>query len=74
MFKKICLAQGTPDIDLFAPKVSHQISQYMSWILNPFNKGWDAFQISWNQIYTYAFPLFALVIEYCGKFNKAKLP
>lgn len=55
MFKKICLAQGTPDIDLFASKVSHQISQYTSWILDPFKKGWDTFQISWNQIYLYAF-------------------
>ena len=35
----------------------------MSWKLDPFKKGQDAFQISWNQIYPYAFPPFALIVR-----------
>ena len=38
-FRKICLAWGNPDIDLFATRVSHQIPQYMLWKLEPFSKG-----------------------------------
>ena len=61
VFKKIRLAHGTPDIDLFGSRVSHQIPQYMPWKLDPFSKVRDAFHISWNQICPYAFPPFALI-------------
>ena len=56
VFKKTCVALGTPDIDLFTWRVSHQTLQFMSWKLDPLSSGQDGFQISWNQIYTYAFP------------------
>ena len=31
VFKMICQASGTPDINLFASRISHQLPQYMSW-------------------------------------------
>ena len=61
VFKKISLAHGTPDKDLFGYRVSHQIPQYMLWKLDPFSKVRDAFHVSWNRICAYAFPPFALV-------------
>lgn len=58
-FKSICQARGTPDIDLFVSRISHQFLQYLSWKLNPFSRGQDAVQINWSQ--TSSFPLIALI-------------
>ena len=38
----------TPDIDLFASRVSHQVPNYVSWKLDPYSKGKDAFQMCWT--------------------------
>ena len=57
--KNICQARGTPDIDLFVSRISHQFLQYLSWKLNPFSRGQDAVQINWSQ--TSSFPLIALI-------------
>lgn len=55
------LARGTPVKNLFTTRISHQILQYMLWKLEPFSKGQDALQISWNQIYVNFFRLLALI-------------
>lgn len=47
VFKKIFPAQGTPETDLFASRVSHKNPQHMSWKLDPFIKVQDASKISW---------------------------
>ena len=40
----------TLDVDLSASRVSHQVPAYMLWELDPYSKGRNAFQISWNHI------------------------
>ena len=61
VFYQICQKRGTPSIDLFASRLSHQILRYMSWKLDPFSQGQDAFQISWKHLNAYAFPPFVLI-------------
>ena len=46
-FQKIVSDKWNIRYDLFALTVSHPFSQYMSWKINPFSGGRDAFQISW---------------------------
>ena len=50
--------KGTPEMDLFASRVSHQLPQYISWKIVPFSPGKDTFQISWAHKFVYSFPPF----------------
>ena len=45
--KKICKDFWIPDMDLFASRVSHQVSAYIAWKPDPNIKGIDAFQQLW---------------------------
>jgi len=67
IFQKICQARWTPSIDLFASRVSHQLPAYMSWKLDPFSKGRDAFQVQWTEMEGYAFPPFSLITRVLKK-------
>ena len=58
--QKICKYRGTPEIDL-ASRISHQLPTYISWKLDPYSQGRDAFQISWTNKKGYAFPPFCLI-------------
>ena len=53
VFSKICSQWGTPKIDLFASRVSHQIPAYFAWKLDPRSLGRDAFQASWTHLNSY---------------------
>ena len=47
-----------PSIDLFASKLNHQVSCYVSWKPDPRIVFIDAFTIaSWDKQFSYAFPL-----------------
>ena len=48
MFQNLCKSWWTPDIDLFASRVSHQVPAYVSWKLDPYSKGRDALQMCWT--------------------------
>ena len=43
VFQNFCKFWWTPDIDLFASRVSHQVPAYVSRKLDPYSKGRDAF-------------------------------
>ena len=47
IFRKLYQIRETQEMDLFASRVSHQLPMYMSWKIDPFSQGRDAFQISW---------------------------
>ena len=49
IFKKICKVFWTPDIDLFASIISHQVPANFAWKSDTFNKGTDAFQLSFEE-------------------------
>ena len=62
VFHKIVnLFKVTPEIDLFASALNHQVPKYISW--NPDQEAFaiDAFNISWANIKCYAFPPFSLI-------------
>ena len=56
VFQNLCKSWWTPDIDLFASRVSHQVPAYFSWKLDPYRKGRDAYQMRWTHTKGYAFP------------------
>ena len=41
IFQKICKYRGTPEIDLFASQISHQLPTYISWKLDLYSQGRD---------------------------------
>ena len=43
-FQRICQLRRTPEIDLFASRLSHQIKTYFSWRTDPLSQAADAFQ------------------------------
>ena len=67
LFPVICQKWGTPQIDLFASRLNHQVPLYCSWKPDPHALATDAFSIDWNDfslIYIYApFSLLPRVIN-----------
>lgn len=57
----ICRALGTPDIDLFASRMSDQLSMYIAQKPDLFSTGVDAFQKSCRNPKGYAVPPFCLI-------------
>ncbi len=60
-FEHLCTAFGKPKIDLFASRINYKCRKYVSWKQDPGSIAIDAFTISWNNIFFYAFPPFALI-------------
>ena len=53
---KVCKYWETLEIDLFASRISNQPPSYISWKLDPYSQGKDAFQIFLINKMGYAFP------------------
>jgi hypothetical protein len=61
VFQKISACFGSPEIDLFASRITALLPDYVSWKPDPMAKYIDAFQIDWKQFSFYAFPPFCLI-------------
>lgn len=61
IFNDIIARYGTPDIDLFASRLNHQLPRYVAWEPDPGAEAIDAFSIDWGGMFFYAFPPFCLV-------------
>ena len=61
IFWKIADILGDSSIDLFAFRLNHQVSCYVSWKHDPGAAFIDAFSITWDKQLFYAFPLFSLI-------------
>ena len=70
VFQKITKIMGTPDMDLFASRLTYQVPAYMAWRPDPGSKATDAFQQKWEHLFPYAFPPFALINRTLSKVNK----
>ena len=59
--KIVTLFKVTPEIDLFASALNHQVPKYISW--NPDQEAFaiDAFSISWANTKFYALPQYSLI-------------
>ena len=72
IFLSICSILGTPEVDLFASRTSHQLQNYMSWKPDPQSSGTNALLQNWNFRFPYAFPPFCLIGQSLQKVNKHK--
>lgn len=54
---------GKPEIDLFASQINNKCEKYISWFKDPNAANVDAFTVSWNSEFFYAFPPFALILR-----------
>ena len=73
VFQKITKIIGTPDMDLFASRLTYQVPAYMEWLPDPGIKATYAFQQKWEHLFPYAFPPFALINRTLSKVNKDQL-
>ena len=56
IFREVERIWGSPSIDLFASRTSHQLATYMSLKADPDAVATDAFQQPWTDMFPYAFP------------------
>lgn len=61
LFQDICREFGTPEIDLFASRLNHQVPIYMSWKPDPRAVAVDALSECWKSWFFYAFPPFNII-------------
>ncbi|KAJ8909905.1 hypothetical protein NQ315_005640 [Exocentrus adspersus] len=71
-FSSIIQNFGNPEIDLFASKLNRKCEKYTSWFPDPNSFSIDAFTISWNAFYFYAFPPFACIARVLDKIIQEK--
>ncbi|XP_039310369.1 uncharacterized protein LOC105203938 [Solenopsis invicta] len=62
-FDEIEAALGPFEIDLFASSINNKCRDFISWHPDPLAQAVDAFSMSWNQFYFYAFPPFLLILK-----------
>ena len=68
LFAQICKLWNTPNIDLFASRVSHQLPTSASWGPDPGASFVNAFSRSWSDLcYVYVFPPFRLLLRVLQK-------
>ena len=59
----------TPDIDLFASRLNHQLKSYIAYRPDPGALAVNAFHISWKEYTFYAFPPFCIIQRVLQKIN-----
>ena len=67
VFHQIALRWGTPNIDLFASDVDHQLPIFCSRTASPQAFASDALSISWKNVSAYAFPPLGLIPRVLSK-------
>ena len=70
IFRLLCQALGTPQIDLFASRLNNKLRHYFSWRPDPFCCGVNAFAHTWDNMYGYAFPPFNQISKILYKLNQ----
>ena len=72
VFKQIVNTFGKPDTELFASRINHKLSNYISWRPDPGAKAVDAFSINWSPTNNYCFPTFSIILKVLQKIQKDK--
>lgn len=70
IFKNIVHELGNVKIDLFASRLNHQLSDYVSWRPDPEALYVDAFSFSWSETECYLFPPFSLIARCLRKIQE----
>ena len=71
-YDKIVDKFGNFDIDLFASKANAKCDIYVSWKTDPDSLTVDAFTISWEKFFFYAFPPFSIILRVLQKIQNDK--
>ena len=74
IFPRITTHWGTPEIDLFATRLNTQIPKFVSWKPDAVSCFVDAFTISWNSLYFYAFLPFCQIHRCLQKILEEQAP
>lgn len=61
LFKAVIELWHEPHIDMFASRLNYQLQKYVSWKPDPFAYAIDAFNMSWQNLFIYAFPPFSVI-------------
>jgi len=61
LFKAVIELWHEPHIDMFASRLNYQLQKYVSWKPDPFACAIDAFNMSWQNLFIYAFPPFSVI-------------
>ena len=72
IFEKVCKIFGHPKIDLFASRLNFKVDKYVSRFPDPSACAIDAFSVSWNKTFFYAFPPFSCVAKSVQKILREK--
>ena len=67
VFNRIVNILGQPTIDLFASRLSYQLTPYVSWLPDPQAMAIDAFTLDWTNHFLYAFPPFSILPQFLQK-------
>ena len=61
VFQQILLKMYGLEVDLFASRINHQLTAFVSWRLEPGAMAYDAFNLNWGLMKGYLFPPFCLI-------------
>lgn len=68
--ENVMILWDKPEIDMFASRMNKQLDRYVSWRADPEAEFVDAFAMSWENIYFYAFPPFSLISRLMTKLRE----
>jgi hypothetical protein len=61
LFQAVIELWHEPHIDMFDSRLNYQLQKYVSWKSDPFAYAVDAFDMSWQNLFIYAFPPFSVI-------------
>ena len=71
IFEELCTIYGTPDLDVFASRINHKLSKYISRFADSGAFAIDAFKHVWKG-FIYIFPPFILINRILSKIKRDK--
>ena len=73
IFQVICKAFGSPEVDLFAPRLTHQVPRFFSWKPDPLAEAVDAFQQDRGPLKWFANPPWCLIGRVLGQARRQQV-
>lgn len=67
VFNTIVNILGTPTIDMFASRLNHQLTTFVSWLPDPQAMAIDVFPLDWTNHFLRAFPSFSILPQFLQK-------
>ena len=63
LYSQIRQVMGPLDVELFAHRLTHQLSHFYSWRPDPLAEAMDAFTWDWSQFQVYVNPPWCLILR-----------